>query len=51
MPKSVRAWKIATAQCKRMGHSSFKKGSKGAACRSRVAEGVGRSMRKRKRKK
>lgn len=31
---------IATAQCKKMGHSSFKKGGKGAACRKKIAEGI-----------
>lgn len=34
---------IATASCKKQGHSTFKKGSTGAACREKMAEGITRS--------
>lgn len=33
---------IGTAQCKKMGHSSFKKGSAGEACRKKVTEAIAR---------
>lgn len=31
---------IATAQCERMGHHSFKAGSAGATCREKIATGI-----------
>uniref|UniRef100_A0A6M3XM24 Uncharacterized protein n=1 Tax=viral metagenome TaxID=1070528 RepID=A0A6M3XM24_9ZZZZ len=33
---------ISTAQCKKKGLKSFKKGSAGAKCRERIAKGIGR---------
>lgn len=42
-PGASRAFKIATASCKKSGHKSFKKGSSGAECRSKRAEGVART--------
>lgn len=35
-----RAFRIATAQAKKSGATSFKKGSKGAALRGRIAEAI-----------
>jgi len=49
MPNNPRAWKIATATCKKKGYKSFKKRTAGSRCRKKVAEGVGRSLRKKKR--
>lgn len=36
---------IATAQCKKKGHKSFKKGSAGEKCRERIAQGIEKSHR------
>ncbi len=44
-PGASRAFAIATAACKRMGSKSFKKGTKGDACRGRIAERVARRKR------
>lgn len=45
-PNAPRAFRIAVAACKRLGLSNFKKGTKGAACRSRIAEGVAKRRKK-----
>lgn len=44
-PGAARAFKIATASCKKSGHKSFKPGSAGQKCRSKRAEGVARKQR------
>lgn len=36
---------IATAQCKKKEHKSFKKGSAGEKCRERIAQGIEKSHR------
>ena len=47
-PGASRIFRIATATCKRMGLATFKAGSKGKACRSRIAEGIARKRRRSK---
>jgi len=39
-----RKFKIATAASKRLGYSSFKRGSKGYTRRSKIAEAVGKKL-------
>lgn len=41
MPKSAKAWKIATAACKKKGRKSFKAGTAGDRCRKKIAEKIG----------
>lgn len=41
VPKSKKAWGVATKQCKRKGFKKFKKGSKGDRCRKSRAEKIG----------
>lgn len=44
---AARAWRIAISQCQKMGHSSFKEGTKGKACSRRIAEGVAKKRKHR----